>query len=820
MLPDEAISGIAFDGGGTLWLRTKTHLARIDTEHHRLTYDDAGVPPANPDVGWPILDRSGNLLVPSVAGLVRRENGRWQAITTAQGLTGNDVQTALEDREGIIWVGGSGTGLDRVIGTRDWSAWTTDQGLPDNSLWSTARDGQGRLWVASAHGVAMWGPDAHRWRLPTDANGFRDHEIRQLERSGDGAIWALSPVDGLVRIDPPTMTIRYSHDFAHEPYIFEAAAPDGTIWATTADRLVRFDRHSTVPRPIDVPLPPADSSSGGAWRLAFAPDGVLWVTGRGRVMRYDGKKWRVFHAADGVVGNSVTSIVALDGDDVWIGYDDVVAVTHLQLDRVGKSHAYQHRWDYSVVARDQEHRVWLSGTDGLTVVAPSGGTKSIGHADGLIWDDISPTGVREEADGSYLIATSRGLARFVPRHDLTDAAVPGVQLTSVTLAGRERLGTPSAKVEYNQGTLSAYFTPLTLNNPDAIECRYRLFGFDEEFATTTARSVHYTALPPGDYSLGVQCRRGESAWTVKPATYSFTVARAFWETWWARCIEIAIVLDAVWVLVQFRTRTLEARRRVLQQAVADRNAELVEKNRELREMSLTDPLTHVRNRRYVQETIDAEIAQLRRIRGGPHTGGVKPEHPGELIFVMVDIDGFKSVNDRYGHAAGDRLLQLVAERLGVLMRASDVLARWGGEEFLLICRSTDRSGAQILAQRILDEIGSQSFQIDATSELRKTCSVGWAPFPWAGDGLNGLSVENVIELADLALYLAKREGRNQCVGLLPTVRATRAPHELRMEDLRTYPPDIMQIVRGGSDGPNSGKREGENPPGAPTAAVA
>lgn len=792
MLPNEMGTGLIFDRTHTLWLRTQSHVDQIDLAHHRLIQDDRGVAPANPDVGGLTLDHAGNVLVPSVAGLFWRDHGHWRAITAQQGLTGNDVQAALEDREGVIWVAGSGTGLDRVVGIREWSTWTTDEGLPDNSIWSTVRDREGRLWVATAHGIAIWDPSSREWRQPRKETGLASHEIRQLVVAGDGAIWALSPLDGIVRINPRTLRAQSSSSFGGQKYLFEAVAPDGSIWATTPDQLVRFDPYAPSPLPSSLPVP--DRVRGEMWDLTFAPDGALWVSGRARVMRFDSTGWSVYTQTDGIVGKSVTSLVALAGNDVWIGYDDVVEVTHLRVDDRGTARAEQHEWDYAVVGRDAQHRVWLSGTNGLTIIAPDGSTKTLSHADGLAWDDISPTGVRQESDGSYIIATSRGLSRLAPQGDLTAGAPPRVVLTSVTLGGHERLGIHWPDVPRDESTLSVYFTPLTLSVPEEIVCRYQLQGFDREYTVTLIREAHYTALPPGRYAFSLQCQRESSGWTPQPATFAFQVLPAFWETWWARSIAIALLAMFVWGLVLVRTRSLDASRRELEQAVEERNAELVDKNRELREMSLTDPLTHTRNRRYLQETIESEVAQVLRARAGAFSVE-RAEHPGELVFAMVDIDGFKAVNDAHGHVVGDRMLQRFAERLATLMRASDVLIRWGGEEFLMICRATDRSGGQALGKRIVDEITAQPFDLGNGIVLNKTCSVGWAPFPWTSSGVDTLTVENVIELADHALYLAKDGGRNQSVGILPSSTAMRSPHRLRMDILRTYPPELVEIVR-------------------------
>jgi len=159
---------------------------------------------------------------------------------------------------------------------------------------------------------------------------------------------------------------------------------------------------------------------------------------------------------------------------------------------------------------------------------------------------------------------------------------------------------------------------------------------------------------------------------------------------------------------------------------------LLQKNKELEEISLTDPLTGTRNRRYFYETIPTDVAQALRshLRSPESDAPSGPKQ--ELIFVLVDIDRFKRVNDEMGHAAGDRLLQEVAKRIGSVMRRSDDLVRWGGEEFLLVCRTTDRENAGLLCNRVLEAIRELPFDVGNGVQIHKTCSIGWAPFHGCG----------------------------------------------------------------------------------------
>jgi diguanylate cyclase (GGDEF)-like protein len=213
--------------------------------------------------------------------------------------------------------------------------------------------------------------------------------------------------------------------------------------------------------------------------------------------------------------------------------------------------------------------------------------------------------------------------------------------------------------------------------------------------------------------------------------------------------------------------------------------ELQRKNLELQEISFTDALTGVWNRRYLEEILAAEAGQVMRNYERARGGDIRKLDHRDLIFIMVDVDFFKQVNDLHGHPAGDRFLQRVAERLTKVVRKSDVLVRWGGEEFLIMSRSADPAGTPAFCERILDVMASEPFDLGHGVRVRKTCSVGWAPFPWSRAAYEALCAEETIELADTALYRAKAGGRDQGIGILPREGAVTTPQSITLEALQS-----------------------------------
>lgn len=162
------------------------------------------------------------------------------------------------------------------------------------------------------------------------------------------------------------------------------------------------------------------------------------------------------------------------------------------------------------------------------------------------------------------------------------------------------------------------------------------------------------------------------------------------------------------------------------------------------ELSLKDPLTGLANRRYFQNVLSREIDVVAR-SGEP------------ALLLMLDIDHFKSVNDRYGHPAGDAVLQKVARALSACVRPMDTVARFGGEEFVIILPSCQGHYGQQVAERLCQAVSGQNIAVAPGVTIQVTISIGGAYAPrWVRS-----TAELWLDRADLELYRAKSEGRNR-----------------------------------------------------------
>lgn len=208
----------------------------------------------------------------------------------------------------------------------------------------------------------------------------------------------------------------------------------------------------------------------------------------------------------------------------------------------------------------------------------------------------------------------------------------------------------------------------------------------------------------------------------------------------------------------------------------------------LSELSLRDPLTGLANRRYFQKVLEREIEMVAR-SGEP------------ALLLMLDIDHFKKVNDTHGHPLGDQVLQSVARALSDCVRPMDTVARFGGEEFVVILPSCQGHYGQQVAERLRETVGTQAVTLPNGEQLRVTISIGGAYAPrWVRS-----TPELWLDRADIELYRAKSNGRNRvCIEPQPMLAVSAEEKNLLFGPLLLGDPAWIESINNNSSAQLSG----------------
>jgi diguanylate cyclase (GGDEF)-like protein len=378
--------------------------------------------------------------------------------------------------------------------------------------------------------------------------------------------------------------------------------------------------------------------------------------------------------------------------------------------------------------------------------------KQYDQNDGLIWNDCDLGSFAAEPGGTVWIGTSSGLARFHPNLVRRPAPAPSAIFTRLMLGNRNVERSSSISMGYRANSLVAQYSALTFAHESSLLFRYRLAPLFNEWRETSLRELQFPGLPPNDYRLEVQARDGWDGWSKPPAVFAFEIRPPWWGKWWFRVLMAGLALLVLCGVWRWRMFQLLRRQWELELAVAKRTEELRKEKQELLlvrqalgQRAVTDGLTGLFNRNAFFEILEKEFVRVRR-------------ETGSLALIMADLDFFKSVNDTFGHLAGDAVLQECASRIQRLVRPYDTVGRYGGEELAILLPGCGPEEAAGRAEQMRQSIAQQLFATPADA-IPVTCSFGVGT-----THSMETSPQELVASADRALYAAKARGRN-CVAL-------------------------------------------------------
>ena len=705
--------------------------------------------------------RDGTIWAATDQGVLWQDDGRFDLLTTQDGLMSSITFAVLVDREGIVWLGND-DGVSKYV-PGPFVGYTEAHGLLHYFVRTINEDSRHRLWFGTRTGVQIvphvdGEPDFSRDITITADDGLSDERIYSIAfpapgeaylatgngvvhwREGRGIVNVIDREDGLP-VDA-TQALKLQGD---------------RLWIGT-NLGVRYIDDRTVHAPASPEL-----ASAYVYRIQEDTQGRLWFGSQDKglfVVEPDGAT-RQFGAADGLSDETLWDVAPDAEGGVWVGSNGD-GLFHIDsrgdITRYTTADGLVDNFIWQVLV-DRDGNIWTYTNRGISRFD---GThfRSYTEADGLLHPEGGATGAWQSSSGQLWFASANGLMRYDPAREYVNRVPPAVVIQEV-LAG-DRLIAQDTYLPYQGESLNFQYAALSFQSEAQVRFKYRLRGADNNWSDPVPyRPITYANLGAGHYDFEVLARNPDGVWSTKPARFHFHVLPPYWATAWFWALVVAGLVLLLWCAYRLRVRHMEARRRSLEALVAKRTTELESANEQLKAASLIDPLTGLHNRRFLVGQISTDIAQARRAYRGPS------QYPNrDVVFMMVDIDNFKEVNDIHGHIAGDRVLRQYAQLLRSQIRESDYVVRWGGEEFLIVARQAESAQSNVIAQRIIDTARATRFEIDdegATVEC--TCSIGVSHFPFRPQHPDAFTWEQIVDIADMAVYMAKANGRNGWVAL-------------------------------------------------------
>ena len=704
-----------------------------------------------------------------------RSVARRRAADGPGSIASDIVYSALWDQSGFLWLGTNGGGISRgERRDRKYQAILHDPKVPGTlsagKATAIVEDRSGRLWIGVySGGLNRWDPGTqtfiHYRHDPRNPRSLPDDIVNYLHESDAGELWVCTN-GGLGRYSEATDDFTvYRHNpsapgsLADSVVYALADAPGGDLWVGTytqgLDRWIRAsDRFEHYPPDVGGDRGPTDAL---VYALAYDGEGKLWIglnnglnrmeNGRFISYRYDPAN------REGLSSDTIRNLFRDSRGRLWLGsvggglmrYDP-------ELDRFfhfTKRDGLPNNTVRSILEAD-DGSLWVGTAKGIGVIDSSGLFFRSYSVFNELKDRDFHTGAWKSRSGELYFGGMNTLYRLNPQYGFSGKPVPKLVLSSFASGGKplsadaEPAYLSSVRLSYANNDFFASFAAVDYRDPNRNLYSYKLEGFDQDWSSVSGEhSATYTNLPGGSYRLLVRVADSEGYWNDNALVLPIVVGSPPWLSPPAFVFYLSALVGVGYLFASLRGKKA-LRAKIVE--LTRMKVQLESANVQLADLSLIDGLTGIANRRRLDEFLPRLYAE-----------SIREKLP--LSVLMLDLDFFKGFNDRYGHLKGDEALKAAARTIiDSIERATDLAARFGGEEFVVVLPNTDKAGALLVAERIRQRTEELGIANEASSISKfMTLSVGVAT---TVARLGGDSAELIAE-ADAALYRAKSAGRNR-----------------------------------------------------------
>ncbi len=760
---DPEVTGMYIDREHTLWVATRETLVRIH-DSGKVEHIHKESPHAFP---WAISffeDKEGNMWIGSrTEGIVKIWNGWGHKVAEYDGLPTNFLWSITEN-SGRLWFG-SNLGLASYDGKKFKQHVSAEQ-LHNSEVYTILAEGE-RIWLGTLQGVALY--QQGKLTYPEFFDDLQYTQINALARDAEGHLWVGSKA-GLWRYgDGSLKHYGLNSGLTTKDVRFIHQTKAGSIFVGTADGLYQLLDERLVL------VGPRILNSAFVTTMMETQEGVLVVgTYRRGLFLYDGTRWFNFTRSKGLFSNSSFALFELDGY-LWLS-------SHNGVSRIAKQALNS---ALAGTSETLESEPILSVTNKVVGAQQVRCCNGAGTAKGAVFN------------GTIWLPSLLGAVTVKPDNVVENTVPPNVIVEWLETPKR-RINNVSNSFELDQDERNFIikYNGLSYQSPKDVGFQYRLLGLHDSWSPIKAdREVSFNNLGHGEYVFEVRARNNHGVWSQSTARAVIQITPMFHETVGYKVLLAVVALLALtfgFLLLQLRHRRQEQK---LQQLVDNRtheltkaNEKLYQQNELLQKISQTDSLTQLKNRHFLEEQIEHDIPYFER-----HVAHADGERV--MAFILLDIDYFKSINDSYGHKAGDQILQQFAKLLQEFTRDEDYAVRMGGEEFLIVARDVGENELSLMVDRLKSIIKKHLFKVGNTP-INITASIGYATYPIKLSVTNEPVWSVLLQLADYALYEAKNSGRDAYAAIQFNQRQHKTfsgVYDLRHELKRMHESGQLQI---------------------------
>lgn len=528
--------------------------------------------------------------------------------TTQNGLAVNKVKSISEDREGNILLGTLGEGME-VFTSEKFISFTKKDGLPDKQVWAICKDRSGNYWFGTNDGISIYNPSEKKgsaFKTLTVADGLPSNNIRALTADRNGNIWIGTWGGKVVKYDVQAKHIVYDpslNDIVNPFVSCLMVDKKNNLWIGTIEGVVRYDLSTGNIKTMRTINGLSDNDIS---TLFEDSKGNIWIGTKQRAITvFDGKNYKKIGRDNGLTYSSITSIAEDKDHQIWVGTEGGGAFVY-----DGKSFRnYKIKQglisDFvTLIVTDSKNNVWLGTNKGLSKYDPANGSfRDYSRSEGFTGVETKARAVYRDDENNLWFGTVNGAFKYSPPADVPVALEPVLKLTGFKVNLEDYVPEKEVNLSYEQNSLRFEFVGISLSNPEAVTYKMKLEGYDKAWKPATTQNFeNYSNLAPNKYKFNLIACNSSGICNSQPFTMQINIAPPFWKTWWFYLVIVLVITGSLFAYIKIRERKLRQEKKILEDKVSERTAEVVQKNMELDEIN-KDITASIRYAKRIQDAI-------------------------------------------------------------------------------------------------------------------------------------------------------------------------------------------------------------------------